>query len=411
MNRLPKKARLGLAALVLLVVGAACSGGGDDDAGRLTVTGRAEVASAGGEAQEERGSRTVKFGDRVKVLEGTAVIRLDRGRELELRTGTNVVLEKAEVDGDGSVPQPRLLENDLLVHAPADARLTVSTEGPDVIVSAAAQVSRGPVLVVSSYEGEVELRSGDRSTTLPALRELSIAADGQVPDRPVPLSYNADDSWDRRLLGDAIETGNDLEARSKGFTAQLGSTDGRTVEFLVGLLPGLADQPSFGLSLFDALRSPGESLVGAAIALEGTRGSFDARWAAIFTFRDEGAQWGLVALDQGVTRTSLLAAVDQAIGRGPRSFETIPLPGGGGSPNGGTTSPGGGGSSVPPSGGSTAPTVPGSPPARAVPTTVPQPAPDNPDIGPVNTGIPLIDQTINALVQALNGLLRGLGGG
>ncbi len=405
------KARLVLATLALLVLGAACSGGGDEDAGRLTVTGRAEVAMPGEKAQEERGTRTLKFGEGVKVVEGTAVIRLDQGRQLELRTGTNVVLERVDDDGDEPAVKALLLENDLLVHAPPGARLTVSTEGADVIVSVAAQISRGPVRVVSSYKGDVEVRSGDQSTAVPALRELSIGADGTGPGRPAPLSYNADDPWDRRQLGEAIEMGNELEARSKGFSGQLGTGDGRTADFLLELLPRLADEPSFA-GLFDPVRPPGESLVGAAIALEGIRGSFAERWAAIFVFRDEGAQWGLVALDQGVTRAPLLAAVDAAIGRGPQFFGAIPPPGGGATPGGGGTSADGGGTSGSTSGGRPTPTTPGSsPPSVTVPTTVPAPSTgDNPDIGPVNTGIPLIDQTNNALVEALTSLLRGLGG-
>ncbi len=237
------KLRLGLAAIALLALGAACSGGDDDVAGRLTVDGRAEVSSPGGKVEEERGSRSVKFGQGVKVIEGTAVLRLDRGRQLDLRTGTNVVLEDAAEDGNRPVTQPQLLANDLLVQAPPGNRLTVSTEGTDVIVSSAARISRGPVLLVSSYTGDVELRSGNQSTVVSALREVTVDGDGRIVSGPVPLSYDADDPWDRRLLSEAIEVGNELEARSKGFSAQLGATDGRTVEFLLGLLPALADQP------------------------------------------------------------------------------------------------------------------------------------------------------------------------
>jgi hypothetical protein len=393
--------RLALAAVALVVVGAACSGGDADAAGKLTVTGRAEVSSPGAKAQEEKGSRTVKFGDRVKVLEGTAVLRLEQGRQLEMRTGTDVVLEEGKADGKGRVTQPRLLESEILVEAPPGARLTVATEGTDVIVSSAARITRGPVLVVTSFSGDVELRAGDRSTTLAGLREVTVGADGQV-SAPAPLSYDAEDPWDRRLLGDAIEVGNQLEARSKGFTAQLGPTEGRTVEFLAGLLPALSQQPSFGPGLFDPLRAPGESLVGAAIAVEGTRGTFEERWKAIFDFRDDGAQWGLVALDQEVTRGPLLTAVDAAIGRGPRSFVPLPLPEPEGSAAGGGPSSGGGGNSSGSSSGGTA--------GASGTTIAPPPTPPNPNIGPVDTGIPLIDNTINALVEALTGLLRSLGG-
>ena len=67
-----------------------------------------------------------------------------------------------------------------------------------------------------------------------------------------------------------------------------------------------------------------DTLVGAAITLEGTRGTFAERWAAVFTFRDEGAEWGLVAMDQGVARVPLLNAIDAAISRGPTQFAVGP---------------------------------------------------------------------------------------
>lgn len=403
-------ARLLLAGLVLLVLGAACSGGDPDGAGRLSVDGRAEVEAPGGKAEEERGSRTVMFGERVTVLDGTATLRLDRDRDLELRAGSSVVLQEA-TEGERRVAQPLLLERDLLVQAPSGARLTVSVEGADVVVSGGAQISRGPVLVVSSYNGAVELRSGDQSATVPALRQLSIPIGGPVPARPSPLSYDGDDAWDRRFLSEAIEFGNELEARSTGFSAQVKPGEAGTVDFLIRLLPTLSTQPGFSSTLFDATRSPGESLVGAAIALEGTRGTFVERWAGVFTFRDDGAQWGLVALDQGVSRVPLLATVDAAVGRGSPPFDTTPSGGGialpdpGGIPGqgpagGGGTRPGG----TTPGGG-----TPTSSPNRSVPTTVPPPTIPNPNAGPLNTGIPVLDDTINALVETLTGLLSSLG--
>jgi len=397
------------AALVLLGLGAACSGGDDGSAGRLVVDGRAEVASPGEAADEVTGSKSVQFGQRVKVLEGTAVLRLDRDRELELRAGSNIVLQEVQ-EGERRVVQPLLLEHDLLVQAPPGARLTVVTEGADVTVSGGAQVSRGPVVVVSSYGGTVALRSGDQTSSVSALREVSITADGAAP-APAPLTYDANDAWDRRFLSDAIELGNELEARSTGFSAQISPTEAPSAEFLLQLLPDLAPHANVVRSRFQAERSPGEAVVGAAIALEGTRGTFDERWAGVFGFRDEGAQWGLVALDQGVTRVPLLALVDGAIGRGPRAFEPIPLPDPSSDddevalPSGANGSNGSNGTRPPvtnaPS--SATPSVP-------VPTTVPR-GPIPPGPGPLNTGIAILDATINALVDTLSGLLRGLGGG
>ena len=186
----------------------------------------------------------MKFGQGVKVLEGTAVLRLDRGRQLDLRTGTNVVLEDAADDENRPVTQPQLLDERPAGAGPAGQTASRCPPRAPTSSSARRPGSRGdrcwwcrPTRATWSCAPATSRPSS------PALREVTVAADGTMVSGPVPLSYDADDPWDRRLLGEAIEVGNELEARSKGFSAQLGATDGRTVEFLLGLLPALGDQP------------------------------------------------------------------------------------------------------------------------------------------------------------------------
>ena len=53
----------------------------------------------------------------------------------------------------------------------------------------------------------------------------------------------------------------------------------------------------------------------AAITVQGKNGSFGDRWRSVFGFHTQGARWGLVALDQHVTRAPLLSSVDDALGR------------------------------------------------------------------------------------------------
>src|SRR5207253_2816528 len=142
---------------------------------------------------------------------------------------------------------------------------------------------------------------------------------GLVPDRPVPLRYRASDAWDRRFLADAIDLGRDLDARSRGITGQLGPDQGRTAGFYRLVLPGLDREADFSQAMLDTTTADlttGERLVGAVIAIEGRRGSFARRWTSTFAFRADGAAWGLVALDQGVTRAgSLVTDLDLALGR------------------------------------------------------------------------------------------------
>jgi hypothetical protein len=93
----------------------------------------------------------------------------------------------------------------------------------------------------------------------------------------------------------------------------------------------LDHQPAFSDSLLRSTattlgpRPPGELLVGVAIALTGGRGSFTQRWQEVWDFRDQGAAWGLVALDQANDGARLLGLIGQAIGSTLLVF-TAPVP-------------------------------------------------------------------------------------
>lgn len=394
--------RASVAAILLVSVGlVGCRHSSPSAAGRLTVNGQAEVTRPGEDQREVTGARDLRVGDRVRVRQGTAQIRLADGRSLELRLGSNVELDA----GTGGVPaKPVLMDGDFLVTT-GEAPFALSTTGADVIVTGAARVSRGVALLVATYQGSAVLSSGNSNLTVPALRQAAVQAAGPFPTRVVPLEPSPSDAWDQRYLSDAIELGNQLAARSQGFTAQLPATDGHTAAFFKGLFPRLAAEPAFDASLVSASRPPGETLVGAAITLEGTRGTFADRWRAVFGFHDQGAPWGLVALDQGVNRVPLLQTVEDAISNSPATFAQ--------------GSPGTGPSSLTPGTGSPATTVVPPPTttttvARGRPTTTTTtqpPATTTTTRGALNTGSPLVDDTVNSLVDTLSGLLRGLGNG
>ena len=60
-----------------------------------------------------------------------------------------------------------------------------------------------------------------------------------------------------------------------------------------------------------------------AIAVTSRRGGFVHRWQSVFEFSAEGAHWGLVALDQRVSRAPLLSCIDEAPDKGAvRRFRT-----------------------------------------------------------------------------------------
>ena len=394
---------------LLAVAIAGCTGSSRPAAGRLTVEGQADVTRPGEDRVEvTNGSRDLKAGDRVRVREGTAVIRLPDDRRLELRVGSELEMRSAE--GDDDDVRPTLMAGDLLVVSD-QAPYNVAVTDAQVSVHGDARISRGVALLVATYEGTAQLSAGGSTLAVPALRQASLPPAGQFPTRVTPLEASPSDGWDQRYLSDAIELGAQLDARSQGFTAQLGPNEGRSYQYFRDLFPRLAAEPSFAAGMVSSARAPGETLVGAAITLEGTRGTFAERWASVFAFRDQGASWGLVALDQGVTRVPLLEAVEEAISRGPTQFAeggagriptSVAPPSRGGAPA--TTS-------VPSrSTPTTAPprTRPGDP---ATTTTTAPPAPSGPSttvVGPLNTGTPL-DETVNSLVNTLTGLLNSLG--
>ncbi|MDP1806623.1 MAG: hypothetical protein Q8K72_15710, partial [Acidimicrobiales bacterium] len=357
----------------------------------------------GEDRREVSSSRNLEAGDRVRVRQGTAVIQLRDERRFELRQGSDLELLAREASND---ILPTLVAGDLLIVS--DSRpLVVSANGAEISVQGDARVSRGVALLVATYEGSAQLSAGGSTIAVPALRQASLPPTGAFPTKVSPLEYSSSDGWDQRYLSDAMDLSNQLKGRSDGFTSQLGPTEGRSVNSFRELFPGLAAEPAFTASLLNPARLPGDTLVGAAITLEGTRGTFAERWAAVFTFRDQGAEWGLVAMDQGVARVPLLNAIDAAISRGPTQFAVGPP----GRPPTSLNPPSSGGatSSVP----ATTTTTAARPrPGAATTTTPAPPAPDgttNTSItGPLNTGTP-VDDPVNDLVNTLTGLLRSLG--
>lgn len=377
----------------------ACTHPAKTTVGRLTVAGQAEITRPGQDRREVTTAADVRAGDRIHVREGTAEIRLSgNGDRLELRMGADVELDASA--GPARV-KPALTAGDLLVTSGSSAFVVGAPEA-DVTVTGVARVSSGVSLLVATYQGSAGLAAGGSSLVVPALRQAAVRVAGPFPTRVTPLEYSAGDPWDQRFLSDAIDLGNQLAARSSGFSAQLGTTDGHTVAFFDGLFPSLAAQPGFDASLLDLSRPPGDTLVGLAIALQGTQGSFPTRTQAVFAFRDAGAPWGLVALDQGVSRAPLLDAVQAATSRSPANFANQP-------PGGGvitlpttTTTP-----TTVPAGSSTSTTT--RRPTGSTTTTVPATTTTTAPLNPLNTKIPLVDDTVNSLVQTLNNLLRSLG--
>jgi hypothetical protein len=390
---------LGAAVVVLLVAGGIAVAVHDDEsiapgAARADVNGEALVVR--GDTGEPLTDGTVLVpGDEVVVGSGTVVLELANGTTLEGRAGrgdtaaTRVIVDRV----------PQLLEGDLLVigdGVSVDAG-TVDVELATSADPAAVRINRSLSVTTASYDGGVAIDSAGQRRDVPELRQLTVASLGQPPRTAEPLRYDESDPWDLRFLGAAIEVGRRLEALSRAYTPPPG--EAVTAGFFAIVLPGLDDEPDFvDGDLLDVARAPGETLVGAAIALLGDRGAFAERWAAVFGLRDEAAQWGLVAADQGVTDDPVVDEVELALGRtADLAAEQAagPVGGGGvGTGAGTTTAPSG---TTPTSGMGPIPPPTTAPPVLAPPSTEPEVVPE--------TGVPLLDSVAQPVENLLGGLL------
>lgn len=355
---------------------------------RLTFDGRVLVAPKGSPYRPAKDGSTLSAGDKVKVAAGTASLEL-AGGSMELRRNSEVLVGKVST----------LLAGESLVTSQGRP-LEVRAADAVARVDGAARLERSLAVTVASYAGAARLTTTGRRLDVPALRQATTPAAGVLPARPSPIAVDEADGWDRRFLGVAIELDRQLETRSTGFTSQLAPAEGRTVGFFKQVLPKLDDEPAFSPQLLEAEREPGETLVGASIALLGTRGSFLSRWASTFAFREDGAAWGIVALDQAVKDVpGLTGTIDAAIGASPLRFAL-----------GGFSTPDGGGPTGPPrDGGGSSPTTT---------TTIPdgnggggdEPDPDEPVVNLPDTGTPA-DPAADPVEQLLDDLIADLSPG
>lgn len=342
---------------------------------RLRVEGAASVTAVDGTARTiTDATEVVDFGDQVVMEAGTAVLELVGGATYELRhrDGAGTALEVGVT--------PRVTAGEVLVLGGFPAPVAVDTA--TLTAQGALRVDADET-VASAYAGRARVTGVGDVGELRGLRRLVLVA-GAAPE---PVAFDGTDEWDRRFLGEAIAFGDRLEALARGYTSGLAPGEGRTAAFFQSVLPALADERELSEDLLDPTRSPGETLVGAAIVVQGRNGTFRERWEAVFAFRSAGAAWGLVALDQGVSSAPVLDTIELAIGASDGSVVSSP------SANPSQPRP-------------TTPTTtaPGAPPTTGTTTTTTAPPP--PSGGLLD---PVIDPTSQVLGELLDVL--GLGDG
>jgi len=353
-----------LAALAVVVL-PSCSSGGSDDTFVLTVNGSADVTGDGAMKHLEDGRHDVAPGQTIHITDGNAVLGLPGDGSLELRAGRPIraaqvgVANSAVGVSDSRLrvgATPELLSGDALVDAGGDSVRLVAGGATLTVDRGAARVRRSSGVTLAVYRGEANVDALGRRLPRPvsAFRQVAVADTGVLPRRAVPLVYDRErpDPWDVRYLGDAIDFGNQVDRRALALNRQL-EPSSSDAALLSSIVPALRSTDGFGSDLVDETKSVGESVVGASIALSGP-GDFVRRWNAAFRFREDGADWGLVALDQRAKRDSVFGLLDGALDRLPARFTAGVVSGVGTT----TTSPPAGGSTTT----TTQPTRPPEPP-------------------------------------------------
>jgi hypothetical protein len=391
----PATRRIAIASIaVLLFAGvvaiATRDGGGVGDA-RLTTKGRALITDVNGQRRTVTGTVALHRGESVEAVDGAMTVELPDGSTVEGRPSF-----KSSDPTRLKIAQPvELLAGDLLVVASqgtdVDAggnRVHLDTiDGPS-----AARVSRSLAVGAAVYRGSATLDSAGQARTIRALRAIEVSALGRPPTSASPLKVDESntDPWDRRFLAEAIDLGHTLSSYANVYASTLGG-NGVTIGVYKEQFKALADDAEFTPEVLAlSPHNTGETFIGAAIASLSRRGSIADRWREVFSFYDAGANWGFVALDQGVATEPLLSAIQDALNSAPLGFALAAQT----APTSATTAPPGTGPTT------TLTTNPGGP------TTTPPTAPPTTTIVPP-TGSPVVD----GIVKTVNDLLGGLPGG
>ncbi|MEY2424376.1 MAG: putative surface-exposed virulence protein [Acidimicrobiaceae bacterium] len=378
------------AGIVAIATGTGRSGGVGD--ARLSTKGHALITGVDGQRRTVTGTVALHRGETVESVEDTMTIELPDGSTVEGRPGF-----KTSDPTRVKVAQPvELLAGDLLVTATGGADVEAGGNRVHLDSSdgtSAARVSRSLAVGAAVFRGTATFDSAGQARAVPALRTLEVSALGRPPAAPSPLKIDKanTDPWERRFLGEAIDLGHTLDSYASVYTNTLGG-NGLTVGAYKAVLPDLANEGDFTNTLLAASPADsGEKFIGAAIASLSRRGAFADRWRDTFSFRVAGANWGFVALDQGVATDPLLSAIQDALNNTQFQFALAAQ-----TPPTAATAP-------PVTGGGPA-TPPTTPPVGGPTTTPPTTPPPTTVVPPI--GSPLVD----GIVKSVNDVLGGLPG-
>lgn len=312
-SRLHVAASGSLALTVLAASLAACGGGSSNGLGRLTVSGVVQYAPAHGILHPAGSGQVLKAGDRVQVTSGSALIRLAPDGVVELRSGTALTIDKVS----------RLTAGGLLIEPAAHPVHVASANATLVVPVGAAQLAMNPGLdgglTAKVYKERSSLQiPGNPALGIAAPRQALLKITSRLPIPATPLQYDDTDPWDRRYLATVEAFSRQLTAAATGFNAQLPSSQVHDAAYYQRLLPDLTTAlVAQNLQDQAAPVKPGDYLIALSLAMRARRGTFADRLHQELAFQAEGADWGLVSVDQGVTDlgpvlNDVLAAIDRA---------------------------------------------------------------------------------------------------
>lgn len=281
----------------------------------VDLDGSASVRRADG-VREQLRDRSFRLGpgDRMRVDAGTAELTLADEVSLTARSGvgdapsTDLIMDLIPVLEAG----PLLLET-----SDRSATVGVGFDGSTVEIArrGAARLDRTTALTVGVYRGRATVDSTGQSEQIGARRAVDLVAVGETSARR-PLDYRADDDWDRRYLSEAMALDASLDALTSG--ARAGRVDPEAFAARAVRLAGSsrssrsagADGPSgsTGDGAGDAAavlgplagrrRADHDRAIAVAVVAAAS-GDLEERWEAGIRFRDQGARWGLVAMELG----------------------------------------------------------------------------------------------------------------
>jgi hypothetical protein len=338
-----------VAIVCLAMLAGACARSGSGDGLRIVPLGGDVFVVHGSAESLVTEPEELAVGDSIRTGPGgTAFVEFPGDKAVELAPSSELVI--------AAVDRSELADGRALFHAPDG--MTVSS-GPAEIEGV------GDYFRVDRYIGALRLGVYSGTATIEgwdgrvrSLQEVGVSA-GIVPEPPRFLDLDSRDRWDRRLLGDAIDLGDELGDIARGLASQLPpGTDVVPLErVLPKRFPARSAQPE--------LRSfpVADGLVAAMVAIQAARADDRSPLQVlrdVLHLRELGAEWSIVVARWHLLRSGVLAALSRitdvvagilvpAVGS-VGSPSSSPAPGGSGGTTGGTA---GGSSSSPPSSGGT----------------------------------------------------------